>query len=82
MIVQRNSSAAPTRWARNILASGLGSATSVSIRWLCPHRTPLCGVFEGGHRATDERCVHFLGKCHKNNEEEIEKVAENVLKIV
>jgi len=64
MIVQRDSAVAPTRWARNVLACELGSATSVSIRSLRPHRTPLQGVFAGGHRATVERCVHFGGKCH------------------
>ena len=41
MIVQRDSAAAPTRWARIVLACGLGSATSVSIRSLRPHRTPI-----------------------------------------
>jgi len=66
MTVHRDSAAAPTRWARNVLACELGSATSVSICSLRPHRTPLWGVFAGGHRATDERCVHFWGKCHMN----------------
>jgi len=64
MTVHRDSAAAPTRWARNVLACELGSATSVSICSLRPHRTPLWGVFAGGHRATDERCVLFWGKCH------------------
>ena len=47
--------------------------------WTCIDGSPLqhnvCTMLP------DQRCVHFLGKCHKNNEEKFHKVAENVLKM-